>query len=327
MSILSAIAVGPTLLLGERYISAGLLTKGELITLIAYMGSIMWPIIIIIDQWSVLLQGLASVDRIYELFGIPTEDAAVTQLSEQPQSHPQDGEQQTAITFRAVSFQYPETRRGVIDLSFTIHKGERIGIVGATGSGKSTISRLILGLVSPDSGSISIGGAPIATIPREKLREMVAFMPQHPEMFSGTPLENIILWDPHAEHFTKKITLLPESVVDLCTTDNDAATSLSLGEQQCIAALRILVRDPEIIVLDEPTAAIDPILEQWLMNTIFTPDSARTSLIIAHRLGTLERCDRIVMMKEGRIVDEGRHDELMQRSTAYRQVVEADARR
>ncbi len=327
MSILSAIAVATTLLLGERYIAAGLLTKGELVTLNAYIGSIMWPIIIIIDQWSVLLQGLASVDRIYELLEIPTEDAAVVESSEQPQSPPEAGDPLAAISLTRVSFQYPETKRGVIDLSLIIRRGERVGIVGATGSGKSTISRLILGLVSPDRGAISIGGAPIASIPREKLRRMIAFMPQHPEMFIGTPLENITLWDTQPDRFTKKITSLPESVVDLCTTDNDAATGLSVGEQQCVAALRVLMREPEIIVLDEPTAAVDPILEQWLMNTIFTSDAIPTAVIIAHRLSTLERCDRIMMMEEGRVVDEGRHEELMQRSASYRQVVEAEARR
>lgn len=320
MSIVTAISIGTILILGQQYIEAGELSRGELVTLVAYIGSIIWPLILIIDQWSVLLQGLASVERIFEVLSLPIEEMtslAVSPLKEREANFP-------TISFANITFLYPETRRGVQDLSFSIHQGERIGIVGATGSGKSTISRLLLGLVNADEGSIALNGVPISSLPRESLRKTLAFLPQHPEMFSASPRENITLWDAEPDRYTPALNNTPSSLQSLLCTDQDALTSLSVGEQQCIAALRVLVRNPSIIVLDEPTSSIDPVLEQWLMDTIFTSSPQTTYIIIAHRLATLERCNRILVLEDGRLVAEGTHNELMRQSDKYRGLVEAE---
>jgi ABC-type multidrug transport system fused ATPase/permease subunit len=320
MSILTAISIGTILILGQQHIESGHLTRGELVTLVAYIGSIIWPLILIIDQWSVLLQGLASVDRIFEVLSLPIDAPAPLAISLQEQSETNSA----AISFANVTFLYPETQRGVRNLSFSIQRGERIGIVGATGSGKSTISRLLLGLVKSHEGTVALAGTPISSLHQEKLRKTVAFLPQHPEMFSASPRENISLWDTDRDRFAEVLTNIPTSLKSLLDTEQDALATLSVGEQQCIAALRVLVRDPSIIVLDEPTSSIDPVLEQWLMDTIFTSSPQTTYLIIAHRLATLERCNRILVLEDGRLVAQGTHDELMRQSDKYRGLVEAE---
>jgi ABC-type multidrug transport system fused ATPase/permease subunit len=143
-------------------------------------------------------------------------------------------------------------------------------------------------------------------------------------MFSASPRENISLWDTNPDRFAEVLNNIPSSLKSLLDTEQDALATLSVGEQQCIAALRVLVRDPSIIVLDEPTSSIDPVLEQWLMDTIFTSSPQTTYLIIAHRLSTLERCNRILVLENGRLVAEGTHDELMRQSDKYRGLVEAE---
>jgi ABC-type multidrug transport system fused ATPase/permease subunit len=143
-------------------------------------------------------------------------------------------------------------------------------------------------------------------------------------MFSASPRENISLWDTDRDRFAEVLTNIPTSLKSLLDTEQDALATLSVGEQQCIAALRVLVRDPSIIVLDEPTSSIDPVLEQWLMDTIFTSSPQTTYLIIAHRLATLERCNRILVLEDGRLVAQGTHDELMRQSDKYRGLVEAE---
>ena len=320
MSILTAISIGTILIMGQQHIESGHLTRGELVTLVAYIGSIIWPLILIIDQWSVLLQGLASVDRIFEVLSLPIDAPASLAISRQEQSETNSA----AISFANVTFLYHETQRGVRNLSFSIQRGERIGIVGATGSGKSTISRLLLGLVKSHEGTVALDGTPISSLHQEKLRKTVAFLPQHPEMFSASPRENISLWDTNPDRFAEVLNNIPSSLKSLLDTEQDALATLSVGEQQCIAALRVLVRDPSIIVLDEPTSSIDPVLEQWLMDTIFTSSPQTTYLIIAHRLSTLERCNRILVLENGRLVAEGTHDELMRQSDKYRGLVEAE---
>jgi ATP-binding cassette subfamily B protein len=199
MSILSAISVGTILILGQSYIADGSLSKGQLVTLVAYTGSIFWPIIVIIDQWSVLLQGLASADRLFEIFETSSKNLPFSDLS----SLKNNGSKSAVfselqgpppmVLFKDISFRYPETGRGVASLNFSIKQGERVGIVGATGSGKSTIYRLLLRLVQPDSGEIFVDGEDLELIDENKLRQMVGFMPQHPEIFSGKAHENITL--------------------------------------------------------------------------------------------------------------------------------------
>jgi ATP-binding cassette subfamily B protein len=320
MSIVTAISIGTILILGQQHIEAGRLTRGELVTLVAYIGSIIWPLILIIDQWSVLLQGLASVDRIFEVLSLPIEETSDEPLSQSDKHRATS----SAISFKNVTFLYPETRRGVRNLSFSIQQGERVGVVGSTGSGKSTLSRLLLGLVKADEGTIALDGTPITSLHYERLRKTIAFLPQHPEMFCASPRDNITLWDDEPDRFTKAFTNIPSSFLSLLDTDQDALATLSVGEQQCIAALRVLVRDPSIIVLDEPTSSIDPVLEQWFMDTIFTSSPQTTHLIIAHRLATLERCDRILVLDDGLLVAEGTHEELMRQSEGYRRLVEAE---
>lgn len=320
MSVLTAISIGTTLILGRHYIEAGLLTRGQLVTLIAYVGSIIWPLILIIDQWSVLLQGLASVDRILEVLSLPIE-TSLDRAGATPK--PSEGETPT-ITFENVAFCYPETGRGIREVSFCARRGEKIGIIGSTGSGKSTISRLLLGLVKPDTGTIFIDGAPLSSLPPERLRESIGFMPQHPEMFSVSPRENITLWDSYPERFEEALQSTPSPIRSLLNSQKDGLSSLSLGEQQFIAALRVLVRAPSIIILDEPTASIDSALEQWLMDTIFSSSPQTTYLIIAHRITTLQRCDRILVLDEGMLVGEGRHEELLDANERYSHLVKAE---
>lgn len=319
MSVVTAIGIGATLVLGHHSIEGGLLTPGKLVTLIAYISSLMWPLILIIDQWSVLLQGLASVDRIFEILSVSSEDS---RLISSAATEARDGNN-SAVTFERVSFVYPETGRGIQNLSFSINAGERVGIVGATGSGKSTVSRLLLRLVTPDRGAIWVNGVALSSMTSEHLRETIGFMPQHPEIFSACPKDNVILWDPSPDSFEPVLQRLPLVIASLLNSPHDAVSSLSIGEKQFMAALRVLVRSPLIRIFDEPTASLDMALEQWLMTAIFRSSPEHTYLIIAHRISTLEKCDRILVLDDGVLVGEGSHQELLRENRVYRQLVEA----
>lgn len=235
----------------------------------------------------------------------------------------------SAIEIRGVSYSYPGDRTALDGLTFEIHPGERLAVVGPSGAGKSTIVSLLLGFIRPDTGEILVGDTPLDEIDVDDWRRQLAWVPQNPHIFHGTLRENIQLGSPdatldrieaaarlaQADAFVDRLPLGYETLV------GERGQGLSGGQIRCIALARAFLRDARLVILDEATASLDPESEQAVTKGIETLAQGRTLLIIAHRLQTVRRADRILVLNQGRVVETGNHGELMRLDGLYRRML------
>jgi ATP-binding cassette, subfamily B, bacterial len=238
------------------------------------------------------------------------------------------------IAFEDVYFAYPGGRGAAHDgLSFTVAAGEKIGIVGSSGSGKSSIARLLLRLFDPQRGTVKIGGHDIRSLDPEALRRMIAVVHQDTYLFHGTVEENLRLGKPDATHDEIEtaardanahefISLLPQGYD---TMIGERGILLSGGQRQRLAIARALLRDAPILILDEALSSVDAENEAVIQHAIDRLAVGRTTLVLAHRLSSVIGADRILVLDKGRIVESGRHAELIRRDGPYRQLMGAQA--
>ncbi|MBY9079457.1 ABC transporter ATP-binding protein [Paenibacillus sp. HN-1] len=226
-----------------------------------------------------------------------------------------------AYSFRGVGFRYSESERHVLkDFSLDIRAGETIAFVGESGSGKSTILNLIIGFYKPQSGIIKVDGLPMDELSMRQYRQSLAIVLQNNILFSGTIRENITYGLPNIsdEQVQQAVYMANlQDVIDslpqgLETSVGEHGGKLSGGQRQRIAIARALVRDPKIIILDEATSALDNVSERHVQSAIERLMHGRTTFIVAHRLSTIKNADRIVVMKQGKIVEVGSYDELLE---------------
>lgn len=239
---------------------------------------------------------------------------------------PPDGPGPLSITFRAVTFAYGARRAALSQVSFDVAPGGSIGIVGATGSGKSTIVKLLLGMYRPDEGAIELGGRDLRDLETSWIRAAVGYVPQEVTLFDGTIAENIALHRPDApfEEVLRVAALAQahEFIMRLPgrygETVRERGTSLSGGERQRIALARALLGRPRVLVLDEATSALDSLTEAAIQATL-AQDEVRsvTRIVVAHRLSTVCSCDRILVLDSGRVVERGNHARLVAQAGAY----------
>jgi ATP-binding cassette subfamily B protein len=223
------------------------------------------------------------------------------------------------VRFRAVRFAYP-LRPPLFDgFDLTIAPGEKVGLVGRSGGGKTTLTRLLLRFADLEAGAIEIGGQDIATIAQSALRTFIATVPQEPAMFHRTIAENIRIGRPRATdaevrraaelaHAAEFIAALPAGYDTLV---GERGIKLSGGQRQRIAIARAILKDAPILVLDEATSALDSESENHIQQALWTLMRDRTAIVIAHRLSTVRRMDRLVVLDGGAIVEHGRHDQLL----------------
>jgi len=220
-----------------------------------------------------------------------------------------------------VSFDYGDDRTVLRDVDVTIAAGRSVGIVGRTGSGKTTFSRLVLRLVEPTSGVVSLGGVPIADIPIGELRRRVALVPQEVELFSGSVRDNVTLFDDTPSGAAVVDALRQVGLDSLADAGIDRAlgpsgAGLSAGEAQLLALARVWLRDPDLVVLDEATARVDPETERRIEEAVVALMRGRTTLVIAHRLSTLRSVDDILVFERGRVVEHGQRAALVADETS-----------
>ncbi len=230
------------------------------------------------------------------------------------------------LRFDSVSFNYPDRQKGAVtNLSFQIRRGEQVALVGPSGSGKSTVIALLLGFIQPVEGLILLNGVPLTRERQKHWRQLVSWLPQTPHLFNGTLYDNISLVKPDAKAgeieeaislagLSKLIQQLPQGINTLVGTNG---TRLSGGEAQRVALARAFLKDSQVLIMDEPTANLDLELEQDLVKGIDHLWKNKTVIMIAHRLSSIQKCDRITFLENGRLMEQGSPADLMAADGRY----------
>ena len=229
------------------------------------------------------------------------------------------------IRFDAVCFSYPGDRPIFNNLCVDIPPGQRVGLVGASGSGKSTFVSLLLRLYDVQGGAIVIDGAPLTDMTMASLHEQISLIPQDPSLFHRSLLDNIRYGNPHASeedvvaaahraHAHEFIAQIPEGYESMV---GERGVKLSGGQRQRVAIARVILKNAPILILDEATSALDSITESAIQETLDDVMRGKTVIVVAHRLSTIAHLDRILVFDHGRIVEDGSHDELLKQGGAY----------
>ncbi len=237
------------------------------------------------------------------------------------------------FTFEQVTFQYPERDLPAVnEISFSIPPGQLTALVGASGAGKSTLASLLLRFIEPTSGQILVAGHPLNEIPAEEWRKQVAWVPQNPYLFQDTFAANLRLAKPEAAESDLVRACQQAGLLDFIATlpqgfetlIGERGARLSGGQAQRLALARAFLKDAPFLLLDEPTSSLDPGLEAELQHSVQTLMQGRTALVIAHRLSTVYQADQIVVLEAGRVVEKGRHGELISRKGIYAALVKSE---
>jgi ATP-binding cassette subfamily B protein len=313
-----SIAVAGLLWHGGVRIAAGTLTFGVLVAFVEYLGKFFGPIRDLSTKYTVMQQAMAAAERVFTLLDTDQPDAKPAAASEVVA-------QATLIAFDRVSFGYRPDRPVISDVSLSIAAGETVAIVGATGAGKSTIIKLLPRLYDPQAGRILLDGVDVRAIDTRTLRRRIVVVGQDVFMFTGTLRANIGLGDGTLSDerilaaarrvgADRVIAARPEG---LDAPVLERGGNFSAGERQLVAFARALAREPEILILDEATASVDPETERVIERGIAELMRGRTSIVIAHRLSTVQRASRIVVIHDGRIAEQGSHDALLDAGGIY----------
>jgi ATP-binding cassette subfamily B protein len=230
------------------------------------------------------------------------------------------------IEFKNVVFCYEDDTRKLFDrLSFVVNKGEKVGVVGTSGGGKTSLTKLILRFHDIDDGQILINGLPVNKITQKQLRSLISYVPQDPALFHRSIKENIAYAKPSAtkreiesvavkSHSNKFIQKLPNGYE---TMVGERGVKLSGGQRQRIAIARAMLKDSDILILDEATSALDSHSESLIQDALWKLMKDKTAIVIAHRLSTVQKMDRIIVLDQGKIVEDGPHEELLQNNSVY----------
>jgi ATP-binding cassette, subfamily B, bacterial MsbA len=324
LSELLGIAVVMLLLwFGGRLVLEGKIGLGPegFITFIVVFSQMISPAKAMANASYFIQKGMAAFDRVQDFINERQGTANPSQYSDEI-SFGQE------IEFREVSFQYGD--RVVLDhLSFRIKKGERIAIVGPSGSGKSTLAGLLMRFWEPSAGHILIDGKPLSGISPEAWRRLTALVSQEPILFHDTILHNLTLGHEHSrENIDKALKLsfsdnfVTQLPMGLQTVIGERGMKLSGGEQQRLCLARALLRQPQLLILDEPTSSLDSHAEQQVKLALEATVQGRTAIIIAHRLSTIKQVDRILVLRDGSLVEEGTPAELLEKQGEYYRMVQ-----
>lgn len=296
---------------------------GVLYAFITYIRQFFQPINNITQQWNTLQSTTVSVNRIWNIFSIQPEVK-----DKEGVSSPLLSDVKGDIHFNHVNFGYLKDTAVIEDLELHIEPGEMIGIVGTTGAGKSSLISLLCRFYDVQEGSIRIDGTDLRDIPQAVLHRMVGLVQQEPYLYAGSILDNVRMFDG---------TITREEVIEACrmvgadiliarmkdgyeTRISERGSGLSAGERQLISFARIIVFQPKVLILDEATANLDSQTEQLIQSALQVVAEGRTTLVIAHRISTIMHANRIIVMSQGKIVEEGNHAQLLALRGYYEQL-------
>ncbi len=320
---LSTVATASILILGISLFNSGAVEVGLFVAFVEYLRRFFMPINELSTKYTVLQSAMASAERCVDLL----DQTPSVQNPDAPVSPPPLTD---AVRFEKVTFGYGEQPKVFSGLDFALRQGEKVAVVGPTGAGKSTIVKLLARFYDPDEGVITYDGVDIRKMTIDDLRGRIAVVLQDPYLFDGTIEENIRFGHPHlsqealekAAERTQATAVVNRHPDGWSTRVGERGGQLSAGERQLIAFARALAADPQVLILDEATSSVDPETEALIQQGLEALLEERTALIIAHRLSTIRRADRIVVLSEGQVVEEGSHAELLEQDGLYRKLHE-----
>ena len=321
VEILSALSIGMIIWYGgEAIVSGKDVTLGELVAFILYIHMMFRPIRQLADRFNVLQMGIVGSERVFKV--LDTEDFITDEGSIEKENI--DGE----VEYKNVKFAYKNEDWVLNGLSFKIEKGKNLALVGRTGAGKTSIINILNRFYEIQEGEISIDGVEIRDFKLSNLRKHIAVVQQEVHLFSSSIMENIVLFDENIKE---------ESVIDAAKeigihnfimslpggynyVVGERGVTLSTGQRQLISFLRVYLRNPKILILDEATSSIDSHTEQILQNALQKISEGRTTIVIAHRLSTIVNSDKILLLENGKVLEEGSHSKLMNENGKYAQM-------
>lgn len=330
LTFFTGLASVVVLWLGGRQVMAGAITLGDFVAFTFYLTLLTWPMIALGWVTNLFQRGAASMGRINELM---REEPAVAE----PERPVRPDRVEGAVEFRNVSFRYPGTEHRVLEnVSFRIEPGQTVALVGGTASGKSSLVRLIPRLYDPTEGRVLVDGVDVSEWSLEALRGAVAIVPQEPFLFSMRLRSNIALPtgddggrpEPEDGRMERALEIAElEDTLDvlprgLDTRIGERGVNLSGGQKQRATVARALVRDAPILVLDDALSAVDSVTETKILEGLRSYMSDRTSIIVSHRVSAVRDADHILVLEDGRLVEEGTHDELLERRGTYARLLE-----
>jgi ATP-binding cassette subfamily B protein len=317
LGLTSGLAIALIVYAGGLTVRVGAFSPGQWYLFMQGVTLFWWPLISIASFWSQFQDGLSAAERVFALIDakpkvLQTDAVSIDRL-------------EGRIEFRNLSFSYTGREQVLSDFSLSIPAGENLAVVGHTGAGKSSLVRLIGRYYEFQEGELAIDGTDIRRLDLPVYRRQLGFVPQDPFLFSGTVRENIRYGLPDAtdDQVCDAAMRISEGgwlgalSGGLDTEVGSRGMSLSMGQRQLVALARVLLKDPGILILDEATASVDPFTEAQIQEGLEIVMRDRTSIVIAHRLSTVRHADRIIVIRQGRIIETGTHDQLLERGGHY----------
>jgi subfamily B ATP-binding cassette protein MsbA len=316
-------AVAVILVFGGTLVTKGMVTGAGFIAFIAAFSQITRPLRSFIDQFANINQGVAAGERIFQLIDTPSE------VTDKAEARDFEGLKE-AIELRDVCFSYDGQREVIKDVTMRIGKGQTIALVGASGGGKSTLSELIPRFYDTAKGDILFDGVSVRELAQESLRAKMSIVSQETVLFNDSIEGNILMGRPDATHdevvaackVANAHDFIMASAEGYDTNIGDRGTKLSGGQRQRLSIARAVLKNPEILILDEATSALDTESEKLVQEALTNLLKGRTSIVIAHRLSTIYNADRIYVIDQGRIAEEGTHKELLDKGGIYAHLIE-----